>query len=102
VFVAEKMTSRVERGVEVLRRLFRRMDLSLVNPYLLKDSNHVTFRANSDVVARVLLDADAISAAQLARECDVSLFLADRGAPVTRPTVDPGPHRIGVDCVTLW
>ncbi len=90
--------------MEVLRRLSSRGDLTLMKPSLLKDSNHVTIRVNPDVVARVLLDADENGAAMLAREVDVSRHLAERGAPVTRPTEKPesGPHRFDQACVTFW
>ena len=73
------MSTRLTRAMDVVRRLSDRLDLALVKPSLLKDSHHVTFRVNPDVVARVLLDAGENEAAMLVRELDVSRELAQRG-----------------------
>jgi hypothetical protein len=98
------MPTRLHRALEIVHGLSKALDLEVAEPKLLCDSNHVTLRLNADIVARVLLDASDESAACLERECEICRQLAERGAPVTQPTVtpDPGPHRFGSDLVTFW
>ncbi len=92
------------RAMDVVNQLSDALGLALKEPSLLKDSNHVTFRVNADVVARVLLDAGDNAYAMLALGRDVSHYLAEHGAPVTRPTTRPdaGPHQVDGHCVTFW
>jgi Ser/Thr protein kinase RdoA (MazF antagonist) len=85
------------------RRLIRRLGLDDAGTNVLHSSNNtIVHHPACGLVAKVWTSPDAPDA--LARELDVALHLAARGAEIAPPSsrVDPGPHHQDGLQVTLW
>lgn len=92
------MSDRVAAALTVAGRL----GVPVAEPVVLRDLTSTLVRlAPSPVVARVW-DAGARDRLAVTRELEVTAYLAGRGAAVTAPYDDPGPHVAGDQEVTLW
>jgi hypothetical protein len=72
-----------------------------------RGSNRIIWLWPAPIVARVMTGTAVLHAdprAWLARELDVGIFLARRGAPIVAPAsvVDPGPHTRGGLWMSFW
>lgn len=92
------MHDRVAAAVEVAGRVGIPADA----PVVLRDvTSTVVHLAPSPVVARVWA-AGRRDPVVVARELEVTAYLAGRGAPVAAPYDEPGPWPAGDQVVTLW
>ncbi len=92
------MSARVAAAVEVAERL----GITVATPVVLREvTSTLVHLAPSPVVARVWATGRR-DPVVVASELAITTYLASRGAPVTAPYDDPGPHRAGDQVVTLW
>ena len=98
------VTERADAAVQAAISVAARLGMVGVSPAILKDSNHTSILLSpSPIVARVVVASDS-AVEKLARELAVSSFMADDGAPVIGPSIDPapGPHETDGMAMTFW
>ena len=92
------------RAMRAAAEIIRQLGVGRVRPRLLNDSNNVSIRLSPlPIVVRVFGGADD-GGVRAARELEVALHLARKGAPIVPPVsgLPPGPHPVDGLAVTLW